>query len=93
MLIRNGLHDGEFGQAKDVGFRMSGRDAKIYREAAALWRELFGEAPPTAADARSILEMITRRLPESSYERLRSPHLRASSITWPKRRDAGESAR
>lgn len=59
---------------------MSGRDQKVYEEAAALWRELFGEPPPVRADGRTLLDTITRSLPERSYERMTSPFLRASQI-------------
>ena len=61
------------------------RDQKIYREAAALWQELFGEAPPARADSGALLDLITRNLPEANYERLRTPYLRPATITMPAR--------
>ena len=62
-----------------------GRDDKIYREAAALWRELFREPPPAKADGRALLDLIMRRLPDSAYERLKSPHLRPGrNVTLPR---------
>lgn len=64
---------------------MMGRDQKVYEEAAALWRELFGESPPQRADGGALLEVIMGRLPERSYERLTSPHLRPSQIRGPRR--------
>lgn len=62
-----------------------GRDDKIYQEALALWRELFREPPPAQVDGRALLALITRRLPEGGYERLKSPHLRPTHISMPKR--------
>lgn len=53
-----------------------GRDERIQEEAAALWRELFGEPPPISADGAMMLDVITKSLPEMGYRRLRSPHLR-----------------
>lgn len=53
-----------------------GRDERIHEEAAALWRELFGEPPPITADGAMMLDAIMRSLPDMGYERLRSPHLR-----------------
>lgn len=67
---------------------MSGRDEKIYEEAAALWRELFGEPPPVRADSATLLDRITKGLPERPYERLASPFLRPSQIKGPRRRPA-----
>lgn len=61
-----------------------GRDKKIYEEAAALWRSLYGEPPPREADGAMILDLILEGLPESSYARLATPHLRPTSITFPK---------
>jgi hypothetical protein len=63
---------------------MRDRDQKIYEEASALWRELFGEAPPIRADGAMMLDVIMKSLPERSYERLASPHLRPSQIRGPK---------
>lgn len=63
---------------------MRNRDQQIYEEAVALWRELFGEAPPSRADGHAILEAIMKDLPERPYQRLASPHLRPSQIRGPK---------
>ena len=63
---------------------MSGRDERIYEEAAALWRALHGDAVPAPTDSRAILDQITGTLPDLSYERLCSPYLRPSTITGPK---------
>jgi hypothetical protein len=65
---------------------MNGRDQRIYEEAAALWRELFGEPPPVRADGGTMLEAIMRSLPERRYERMASPHLRPSQISQPRPR-------
>lgn len=61
-----------------------GRDERIQEEAAALWRELFGEPPPIAAEGEVMLDVIMRSLPEMSYDRLRSPHIRPTNITLPR---------
>jgi len=63
---------------------MSGRDERIYQEAAALWRELHGDAAPAPTDAETLLQMITVSLPDVSYDRLCSPYLRPATITGPK---------
>ena len=62
---------------------MDTREQRIYEEAAALWREVFGEPPPLRTDGGTLLAIITRSLGDTSYERLRSPHLRASTIVGP----------
>lgn len=64
---------------------MSGRDDRIYEEAAALWRELFGEPPPARSDGAMMIEMIMKSLPEKDYDRLASPFLRPSQIAGPRR--------
>lgn len=63
---------------------MPGRDEKIYEEAAALWRQLYGEAPPASANGYDILNLILGELPDAGYERLETPHLRRTQITFPK---------
>ncbi len=67
---------------------MDGRDSKIYEEAAALWRELYGEQPPHR-DGSLLLDMIAQGLPAPQYDRLRSPYLRPSTITGPRRNGTG----
>ena len=62
---------------------MQGREQRIYEEASALWREVFGEAPPLRVDGPTMLEIITRCSGELAYERLRSPFLRPGTITGP----------
>ena len=64
---------------------MKTRDQKISEEAAALWCEVFGEPPPRT-DGSDLLGMITGSLPEVTYDRMTSPHLRASQITGPRGR-------
>jgi hypothetical protein len=56
----------------------------IYEEASALWHELFGEPPPIRADGATLLDVIMKSLPERTYERLASPHLRPTQIRGPK---------
>jgi hypothetical protein len=63
---------------------MNGREQRIYEEAAALWRELFGEPPPIRTDGETMLDVITKSLAEPRYDRLSSPHLRPSQITRPR---------
>jgi hypothetical protein len=62
---------------------MEPREQLIYNEAAALWREVFGEEPPLRADGSTLLAIITRCAGPPPYERLHSPHLRASTIAGP----------
>jgi hypothetical protein len=63
---------------------MQGREDRIYEEAAALWREVFGEPPPIRADGGTLLDVILKTLPDRGYERMASPFLRPSQITGPK---------
>jgi hypothetical protein len=64
---------------------MSSREHRIRAEATALWRELYNEPPPRRINAHKLLEMMLKRLPEASYERLNSRHLNGRQLTWPKR--------
>jgi hypothetical protein len=73
---------------------MTTRDDRISEEALALWREMFGDAPP-AADGPALLEIIASALPEVGYDRISSPHLRPSLISRPRRQSTmgrGETA-
>ena len=63
---------------------MSSRKQRIDAEAAALWRELYDEAPPRA-DGGEMLDLMLNQLPAVSYERINSPYMRASAMSWPKR--------
>jgi hypothetical protein len=69
---------------------MTTRDEKVAEEASALWREVFGAAPPAKADGGALLATITGALPELRYDRMRSPFLHPSMITRPRRK--GEAA-
>jgi len=62
---------------------MTEQQDRIYQEAAALWRELYGETPPEA-DGQTLLEMITAKLPQARYDRLASPHMRPAVVSYPK---------
>lgn len=62
-----------------------GRNDQVYQEAAALWRQLYGEPPPAAVDGQGMLDLIMKSLPEARYDRLRTPHLRPTNISMPKR--------
>ena len=64
---------------------MTGRDDKVYAEAAALWRALHDSPPPADADGAMMLDMLLCDLPDTRYERLSTPHLRPSAITFPRR--------
>jgi hypothetical protein len=61
----------------------SERDARVQAEAAALWRELYGEPPPIQADGGMMLDVIMRSLPDKTYDRLCSPYLRPSQVARP----------
>jgi len=63
---------------------MTGRDDRIYEEAAALWREVFGEPPPIRTDGETMLDVILKNLPDRGYDRMASPFLRPSQIARPK---------
>jgi len=67
---------------------MSARKKRIQSEATALWRELYHETPP-ALDPAEMLDQMLSRLPTPSYERLNSPFLRRSAMSWPKRSNGG----
>lgn len=69
------------------GVHTKPRDARIQQEAVALWRELYGEPPPIRADGAVMLDIIMRNLPETGYDRLRSPYLRPETVTRPKAAD------
>jgi len=71
---------------------MSSRKQRVQAEADALWRELYDESPPASAEGADMLDMMLKRLPAVSYERLSSPYLRPSGLSWPKRsgRQAGK---
>jgi len=61
-----------------------GREDRIYEEAAALWRQLYGEPPPMEMDGKQMLGMIVGGLADADYNRIQTPHLRPSNITFPK---------
>ena len=65
---------------------MPGRNEKIYKEAAALWRHVYGEPPPRGVDAGRLIERAMNGMPEPRYGRFTSRHLRASNITFPRPR-------
>lgn len=62
---------------------MNPREERIYQEAAALWRELYGEPPPVRTDGGTLIDVIMRTLPDIRYDRIRSPYLRRSAVAWP----------
>ena len=64
---------------------MTSRDQRIKAEATALWAELYDEPPPRA-DGIEMLELMLTQLPAADYDRLSSPHLRRSQMSWPKGR-------
>jgi hypothetical protein len=64
---------------------MTNREERIEAEAAALWRELYDEPPPSPAREGDMLDLMLRRLPPVGYDRLASPYLRRAALTFPKR--------
>jgi hypothetical protein len=61
-----------------------GRDERIYEEAVALWRQLYGEPPPHVAGGAELLGLIVGGLADADYNRIQTPHLRPTNITFPK---------
>jgi hypothetical protein len=62
---------------------MTKREQRVYEEASALWREVFGEPPPLQMDGATMLEIVTRSVDDVSYRRVFSPFLRPSTIVGP----------
>ena len=62
---------------------MATQDQRIREEAVALWVRLYTEPPPQGADGQTLLGMIHQRLPDTSYGRLNTPHLRPAAIVFP----------
>lgn len=60
------------------------REDRVYEEAVALWRQLYREPPPANACGADILEAIVGGLGKADYNRLQSPGMRASDVTFPK---------
>ena len=74
-----------FSQAKNnICLDSMGRDERIYEEAAALWRQLYGGPPPANLGGAEIIGLIVGDLDESGYARLATPHLRPTNITMPR---------
>ncbi len=61
-----------------------GREDRIYEEAVALWRQLYGAPPPPEAGGTELLGLIVGGLADADYNRLQTPHLRPSNIAFPK---------
>ena len=61
---------------------MTNQRDRLYGEAAELWMEVYGEAPPVEADPSLMLEILLRELPEVSYRRLHTA-TRAQNLVWP----------
>lgn len=61
-----------------------GREERIYDEAVALWRQLYGEPPPSHLGGSEILGLIVGGLHDADYARLATPHLRPSNVTLPR---------
>ena len=64
---------------------MTSREERVEAEAAALWRELYDEPAPAMANGGELQDLMLRRLPPAAYERLASPYLRRSALSFPKR--------
>ena len=61
---------------------MTSREDRLHAEVSALWRELYGDQQPVAADAGQTLDLVLKGLPEVAYERLSSPYLQGAAFTW-----------
>ncbi len=60
------------------------REDRVYEEAVALWRQLYRDPPPADACGAEILGMIVGGLADADYNRLKTPHLRPNTVTFPK---------
>lgn len=60
------------------------RDRRLQKEALGLWRALSSEPPPRGLKGASLLDAALSLKKPVEYDRLHSPHLRASQITRPK---------
>ena len=64
---------------------MPGREAVIYEELAALWREVMdAPPPPPGVHPEDMLDVLVSHVQPKTYDRFCSPHLRASQISRPK---------
>ena len=64
---------------------MNDEEHKIREEAAALWAHMYAEPPPQDVDGRTLLDLILQQLPDASYGRLHTPHLRPAAVVFPER--------
>lgn len=64
---------------------MASRDQRVYREAAELWRTIYGEPPPKGVDASEVLDALLKGQEAPGYERFASPHLRRADVIHPRR--------
>jgi hypothetical protein len=61
---------------------MTSQRDPVYEEAAALWQEVYGEAPPVEADPSLMLEILLRALPVLPYRRLFASY-ETRNLVWP----------
>ena len=62
---------------------MSGRESRIYEEAAALWRTVRGVAPPSDLTAQELLLQVLEQMEADPYDRLNAAERRRRDIVWP----------
>ncbi|MDP3748746.1 MAG: hypothetical protein Q8Q88_17030 [Phenylobacterium sp.] len=60
------------------------REQRLRREALSLWKALSSDPPPRGLDGLRLLDAALGLKAPSDYDRIHSPHLRASQITRPK---------
>ena len=61
---------------------MTSQRDPIYEEAAALWLEVYGEAPPVEADPALMLDILLKALPVLPYKRLYAAS-ETRNLVWP----------
>lgn len=60
------------------------RNERLHREAVSLWRALSPEPPPRGLRGANLLDAALHLKSADRYDRIHSPHLRASQITRPR---------
>jgi len=60
------------------------RNERLNREAGSRWRALSAEPPPRGLRGARLLDAALHLKTVGPYDRLHSPHLRASQITRPR---------
>ena len=60
------------------------RNERLHREAESLWRALSPEPPPNGLRGARLLDAALHLKLADQYDRIHSPHLRASQIVRPR---------